>query len=367
MRRGDGGSRSQGADQSFPEQDPQFGTVDTTVLEPAQDRALDEEDPALKGRLQLWRTSRRDRCSIPMLHALEHHLEESLPTGVELRRDLRVAAAAAPKDRCVSTRVLLDIVQKSVEASLKLIRRSLGRVEGKALAKLLSSPREGRQDEVLLGRKVVIEQAPGNPCSLRDLLNRHFMGPASVEQLNARAKQVLATRIRAHPRGWTIDHRVPRYTLNQRSIAVRTQKILLNLRSTTEEEPGKAVSSAGPLSPFHVFTSALGRGDLESAAACFTREGCLITPDGTVIHGRAEIGEILSQMAARGTVIEADQLVLRVGGDVGLVSGRFTLRSDGPGGARLVQNCIPAAAVRLIEGTWKIAVLAPWSDGRIPA
>jgi ketosteroid isomerase-like protein len=120
--------------------------------------------------------------------------------------------------------------------------------------------------------------------------------------------------------------------------------------------------SAGALNALYAFSSALSQGDLASATACFTREGCLITPDGTAIHGRAEIGEILAQLVARRTVIEAEQLVLRAGGDVGLVSGRFTMRSDGPEGGRLVQSCVPAAAIRLIEGTWKIAVLAPWSN-----
>jgi ketosteroid isomerase-like protein len=131
------------------------------------------------------------------------------------------------------------------------------------------------------------------------------------------------------------------------------------------DEVTKATGASGSkdaLSALHAFSSALSEGDLTGATACFTREGCLITPDGTAIHGRAEIGAILAQMVARGTVIEAEQLVLRAGGDVGLVSGRFTMRCDGPAGARLVQRCIPAAAIRLIEGTWKIAVLAPWSD-----
>lgn len=31
------------------------------------------------------------------------------------------------------------------------------------------------------------------------------------------------------------------------------------------------------------FTQALSRGDLDSAAACFARDGCLITPDATAV------------------------------------------------------------------------------------
>lgn len=116
-----------------------------------------------------------------------------------------------------------------------------------------------------------------------------------------------------------------------------------------------------PLSAVHGFTEALSRGDVPVAAAWFTRGACLVTPDGTAIHGRAEIAAILAQMAARRTEIEAEQLVLRTAGDVCLASGRFTMRSDGPEGARYSQTCAPLLTLQRLEERWKIAILSPWT------
>jgi ketosteroid isomerase-like protein len=110
-----------------------------------------------------------------------------------------------------------------------------------------------------------------------------------------------------------------------------------------------------------VFIAALSAGDVRAATACFTREACLVTPDGTAIHGRSEIAGILDQLRARRTEISVEQLVVREAGDVALADGRLTIRSDGPEGARIAQSCDPAAALHRVEGTWKIAVLDPWA------
>jgi uncharacterized protein (TIGR02246 family) len=114
------------------------------------------------------------------------------------------------------------------------------------------------------------------------------------------------------------------------------------------------------LDAFHGFNAALNSGNLPAAAAFFTRDGCLVTPDGTAIHGRPEIAAILAQMIDRHTEIRAEQLVVRTAGDVALASGHLTLCSKGPEGARLEQSCTPTIAIRRVEGSWKIAILAPW-------
>jgi ketosteroid isomerase-like protein len=88
----------------------------------------------------------------------------------------------------------------------------------------------------------------------------------------------------------------------------------------------------------------------------------MITPDSTAVHGRPEIAAILAQLIARRTEIEVEQLVLRGAGDVALATGRLTLRSDGPEGARIEQSCDPTLALRRVEGHWKIAILAPWAS-----
>jgi uncharacterized protein (TIGR02246 family) len=112
----------------------------------------------------------------------------------------------------------------------------------------------------------------------------------------------------------------------------------------------------------YAFIAALSAGNLAGTAACFTREGCMITPDGTAVHGRSEITAILAQLIARRTEIEVEQLVVRRAGDVALATGRLTMRSDGPQGARIEQTCHPTLALHRIEDRWKIAILAPWAS-----
>jgi uncharacterized protein (TIGR02246 family) len=112
----------------------------------------------------------------------------------------------------------------------------------------------------------------------------------------------------------------------------------------------------------YAFTAALSGGDLQAAAACFTREGCLITPDGTAVHGRDDIAGVLAQLIATRTEIQIDRVVVRRAGDVALASGHVTMRSDGPEGSRFAQACDPMMVIHRVDETWKLAVIAPWGN-----
>jgi uncharacterized protein (TIGR02246 family) len=128
-----------------------------------------------------------------------------------------------------------------------------------------------------------------------------------------------------------------------------------NAVASSQPDRGEQVKDA-----LSSFAAALNRGDLRSAVACFTREGCLITPDRTTVHGRGDIAPVLAQMIARRTEIEIDRIVVRRAGDVALASGHLTMRSAGPGGTQFVQACDPTMVIRKVEGSWKLAVVAPW-------
>jgi hypothetical protein len=72
----------------------------------------------------------------------------------------------------------------------------------------------------------------------------------------------------------------------------------------------------------------------------------------TLVHGRAGIAAVLAQLIARRTEIEIDRVVVR----------RVTMRSDGLEGARFTQSYDATMAIHRVEGTWKLAVIAPWGD-----
>jgi len=107
------------------------------------------------------------------------------------------------------------------------------------------------------------------------------------------------------------------------------------------------------------FASGLSAGDLEQAAASFTRDGCLVTPDGTAIHGRDQIRPVLAQMIIRRTEIEVEASASVATGDVMIVRERWRVRA-GEGDGRHEQTLQPLLVLRQVEGTWKLAIALPW-------
>jgi uncharacterized protein (TIGR02246 family) len=109
----------------------------------------------------------------------------------------------------------------------------------------------------------------------------------------------------------------------------------------------------------HTFASVLNAGDLERAAACFARDGCLITPDGTAVHGRDRIKSVLAQMVIGRTRIEVELSNSISSGDVMLVRERWRVRA-GEGSGQLEQTLHPLLVLRQIEGAWKLSIAVPW-------
>jgi ketosteroid isomerase-like protein len=105
---------------------------------------------------------------------------------------------------------------------------------------------------------------------------------------------------------------------------------------------------------------ALNTADLAGATACFAREGCLITPDATAIHGREAIGSVLAQLIDRGTEIETALPDCLEADGVALATERWRIRSIGAGGDPFVQESTANMVLRRIEGQWKLSILAPW-------
>ncbi len=107
-----------------------------------------------------------------------------------------------------------------------------------------------------------------------------------------------------------------------------------------------------------LLAQALSRGDLEAASACFARDGCLITPDATAIHGRDRIRPVLAQLIARRTEIEVElSNAIRAGGVV-LAYERWNVRSGGVDCPRVTQSWNPTLVLRQGEQDWRLAIAA---------
>jgi ketosteroid isomerase-like protein len=130
----------------------------------------------------------------------------------------------------------------------------------------------------------------------------------------------------------------------------------MNMGSATAEAPQLVRASLS-------FARALDLGDVEAATACFARNGCLVTPDATAVHGRDRIRPLLAQLIARRTEIEVELSSVVGAGDVVLAHERWRVHSGGPEGQRVEQILSPTLVLRQIEGEWKLAIAAPWARG----
>jgi ketosteroid isomerase-like protein len=119
-------------------------------------------------------------------------------------------------------------------------------------------------------------------------------------------------------------------------------------------------SRPGPGTACLAFPQAVSAGDLDAAATCFARDGCLITPDATAIHGRESIRRVLAQMVVRRTEIEVELSTAVGAGEVVLIHQRWRIRSGEQAGDRFEQIADAIMILRRVEGTWKLSIAAPW-------
>jgi ketosteroid isomerase-like protein len=113
------------------------------------------------------------------------------------------------------------------------------------------------------------------------------------------------------------------------------------------------------------FVPALNGGDIDAATACFARDGCLITPDATAVHGRDRIRQLLVQLVASRTEVEVELSTVVGAGEVILANERWRVRSGSPDGAPRIERTLnPILVLREIEAEWKLAIAAPWGWGR---
>jgi ketosteroid isomerase-like protein len=108
------------------------------------------------------------------------------------------------------------------------------------------------------------------------------------------------------------------------------------------------------------FVEALGARELGRAVDCFGRDGCLITPDQTAIHGRDAIRPVIAQMIERRTVVVVEESFVLSAGDLALASERWTIRCDGADGERFSLASTPRLVLRRTGIEWKLEIAALW-------
>jgi ketosteroid isomerase-like protein len=115
-----------------------------------------------------------------------------------------------------------------------------------------------------------------------------------------------------------------------------------------------------PRESTRALAASISRGDLDSAARCFAKDACLLTPDATAVRGREEIKPILHQLIVTGSQIEVQDSSIVLAGEVALGSERWIVTSAGSEGSPFTRTLTPTVVLRQIEEVWKVAVAMPW-------
>jgi ketosteroid isomerase-like protein len=115
-----------------------------------------------------------------------------------------------------------------------------------------------------------------------------------------------------------------------------------------------------PRESTRALAASISRGDLDSAARCFAKDACLLTPDATAVRGREEIKPILHQLIVTGSRIEVQDSSIVLAGEVALGSERWIVTSAGSEGSPFTRTLTPTVVLRQIEDVWKVAVAMPW-------
>jgi uncharacterized protein (TIGR02246 family) len=108
------------------------------------------------------------------------------------------------------------------------------------------------------------------------------------------------------------------------------------------------------------FGAALRAGDVAAAAALFSREGCFVTPDSTVIQGRSQIRGFLRQLVDLAGDLSFEQRTILRAGDIAIASESWTMRVDT--GSGVVRSTRATIVLGRIQGIWRIAVADPWRN-----
>jgi uncharacterized protein (TIGR02246 family) len=105
--------------------------------------------------------------------------------------------------------------------------------------------------------------------------------------------------------------------------------------------------------------AALRRGDADAAAALFSRHGCFVSPDATVIQGRQGVRDFLRQIVDLASDLTIEQRTMLTAGDVAVGSESWTMRV-GAGPRALRRTSRSTIVLARVEGSWRIAVADPW-------
>jgi uncharacterized protein (TIGR02246 family) len=108
------------------------------------------------------------------------------------------------------------------------------------------------------------------------------------------------------------------------------------------------------------FAAAINRRELDAAGAMWTEDAAIVASDGSLVRGREAIVRALEALVGNGTRFEVELAGIYEAGDTALVTGTLILSGDGHDGPYEHRGESTVVYSRGPDGTWRIALDAPW-------
>ena len=112
------------------------------------------------------------------------------------------------------------------------------------------------------------------------------------------------------------------------------------------------------------FTEAINDGDVERALELWTPDAAMVGAGGETIRGRDALAAVLQALIDSGARVETEISTLHLAGSVAVATGFLTLSS--PEGFTQRSSSV-VLYERAADGSWRIALDAPWGLGEGPA
>ncbi len=113
-----------------------------------------------------------------------------------------------------------------------------------------------------------------------------------------------------------------------------------------------------------LLAEALKSGDLEAALALYEADATFFTDVGQSVTGAAAIREAFTGFVATKPILEIENVVSAVSGDIALTQNKWTIKTIEPDGSPVEGAGHSAEVVRRQpDGTWKFIIDNPWGTG----
>jgi ketosteroid isomerase-like protein len=136
------------------------------------------------------------------------------------------------------------------------------------------------------------------------------------------------------------------------------------MRHSVSPDPLGERFAASPRLACQALKRALSEADLEAACACFAPDACLITPEGTEVHGTEAIRARLAQLIGGRVEVEIELSGVLSAGDTAIAHERWSFRSEGVDSFGHAPH--PTLVLRRLGAEWKLAIAAPWGWAPAP-